>query len=92
MVQRRSKRGRIFYGCSGYPKCDMALWNEPINQFCETCGAIMTKKVYKTGKELISCSNPDCSTHSRRKPKIAENENASEKTMTGRKVVRKAEA
>lgn len=63
MVQRRSHRGRIFYGCSRYPKCDMALWNEPINQFCETCGAIMTKKTYKTGKEVISCSNPDCPTH-----------------------------
>ena len=34
MVQRRSHRGRIFYGCSRYQKCDMALWNEPINQFC----------------------------------------------------------
>ncbi len=67
MVQRRSHRGRIFYGCSRYPKCDMALWNEPINQFCETCGAIMTKKTYKTGKEVISCSNPDCPTHPKRK-------------------------
>lgn len=73
MVQRRSHRGRIFYGCSRYPKCDMALWNEPINQFCETCGAIMTKKTYKTGKEVISCSNPDCPTHPKRKTR-AKNE------------------
>lgn len=75
MVQRRSHRGRIFYGCSRYPKCDMALWNEPINQFCETCGAIMTKKTYKTGKEVISCSNPDCPTHPKRKTRAKKEEN-----------------
>lgn len=74
MVQRRSHRGRIFYGCSRYPKCDMALWNEPINQFCETCGAIMTKKTYKTGKEVISCSNPDCPTHPKRKTRAKKEE------------------
>lgn len=74
MVQRRSHRGRIFYGCSRYPKCDMALWNEPINQFCETCGAIMTKKTYKTGKEVISCSNPDCPTHPKRKARAKKEE------------------
>lgn len=74
MVQRRSHRGRIFYGCSRYPKCDMALWNEPINQFCKTCGAIMTKKTYKTGKEVISCSNPDCPTHPKRKARAKKEE------------------
>lgn len=74
MVQRRSHRGRIFYGCSRYPKCDMALWNEPIDQFCETCGAIMTKKTYKTGKEVISCSNPDCPTHPKRKTRAKKEE------------------
>lgn len=74
MVQRRSHRGRIFYGCSRYPKCDMALWNEPINQFCETCGAIMTKKTYKTGKEVISCSNLDCPTHPKRKTRAKKEE------------------
>ena len=74
MVQRRSHRGRIFYGCSRYTKCDMALWNEPINQFCETCGAIMTKKTYKTGKEVISCSNPDCPTHPKRKTRAKKEE------------------
>lgn len=74
MVQRRSHRGRIFYGCSRYPKCDMALWNEPINKFCETCGAIMTKKNDKTGKEVISCSNPDCPTHPKRKTRAKKEE------------------
>lgn len=69
MVQRKSRRGRVFYGCNRYPKCDMALWNEPVNQFCDTCGAIMVRKTYKSGKELIMCSNPDCPTHPKRKTK-----------------------
>lgn len=51
MVKRRSKRGRIFYGCNEYPNCDMALWNEPIDKFCEECHSIMTKKTYKNGTE-----------------------------------------
>ncbi len=88
LVQRRSHRGRIFYGCNRYPACDMALWNEPINQFCETCGAIMTKKTYKNGKEVISCSNPDCPTHPPKKTrkKAAEGEEtAVEKKTTAKK-------
>ena len=90
LVQRRSKRGRVFYGCNAYPKCDMALWNEPINQFCEVCGAIMTRKVYKTGKEIISCSNADCPTHPKRRTKKAEGEEAPKKT-TRRRVTKKTE-
>lgn len=67
MVQRHSKRGRVFYGCSNYPKCDMALWDEPVNQFCPTCGSIMVKKTYKNGKTVIYCSNLDCPTRPKRK-------------------------
>ncbi|MBU0648345.1 type I DNA topoisomerase [Patescibacteria group bacterium] len=48
VVEKRSKKGRVFYGCSGYPKCDFAVWNEPTEEKCEKCGFIMTK--YKSGK------------------------------------------
>ena len=87
LVQRRSHRGRIFYGCSRYPDCDMALWNEPINQFCETCGDIMTKKNYKNGKEVIQCSNPECPTHPPKKTrkKAEATDTAEEKKTTTRK-------
>lgn len=43
LVQKRSKRGRIFYGCNRYPDCDLAVWNEPTDQKCEVCGFILTK-------------------------------------------------
>ncbi len=69
LVRKRSRRGRYFYGCNQYPRCDMALWDEPVDQFCDTCGAIMVKKTYKNKGEKILCSNPECPTHpKKRKP------------------------
>ena len=67
LVRRRSRRGRYFYGCNQYPRCDMALWDEPVDQFCNTCGAIMVKKTYKNKGEKILCSNPECPTHPKKK-------------------------
>lgn len=43
IVQKRTKRGRIFYGCSNYPQCDFASWKEPIPQQCPQCGGILVK-------------------------------------------------
>lgn len=67
LIRRRSHRGRYFYGCSEYPRCDMALWDEPVNQFCPECGHIMVKKVGRDKEERIICSNPDCPTRPKRK-------------------------
>lgn len=67
LVKRRSKRGRYFYGCNRYPDCDMALWDEPVNEFCAVCGSIKVKKTYKNKEEQIICSNPECPTHPKKK-------------------------
>ena len=72
LVRRRSRRGRYFYGCNQYPRCDMALWDEPVDQFCDTCGAIMVKKTYKNKGEKILCSNPECPTHPKKKKPAGE--------------------
>ena len=42
LLERRSKRGRNFYGCGNYPKCDFVLWARPLTQPCPNCGAIIT--------------------------------------------------
>ncbi len=42
LVERRSKRGRIFYGCSCYPKCNFAVWDKPLSQPCPQCGGLLT--------------------------------------------------
>ena len=82
LVRRRSRRGRYFYGCNQYPRCDMALWDEPVDQFCDTCGAIMVKKTYKNKGEKILCSNPECPTHPKKKKPAGED---SEKSGAKRK-------
>ena len=94
MVQRRSHKGKIFYGCSQYPKCDMALWNEPVNQFCTTCGSIMVKKKFKTGKEFITCSNPDCPSHPKRRTAAAKREEGGsvEKSVKRRRSIESGES
>lgn len=52
IVERRTKRGKIFYGCSGYPKCDMALWDKPTGELCPECKSLLV-----THKDEIKCSN-----------------------------------
>jgi len=38
LVERRTKKGKIFYSCSRYPKCEFAMWNKPLNRECPKCG------------------------------------------------------
>ncbi len=59
IVERRSKKGRIFYGCNNYPECDFSLWNKPLRTKCPQCGSLMTEK-RKGGKSIAQCTNKDC--------------------------------
>ncbi len=59
LIQRRSRFGKMFYGCSKYPDCDFVVWNEPIDEKCPDCGSILVKKFLKAGNK-IACSNKDC--------------------------------
>lgn len=55
LVEKKTKRGRIFYGCSTYPKCEFASWKEPVKDPCPECGSLVTKK----GKDLVACTKCD---------------------------------
>ena len=44
IVARKTKRGKIFYGCSGYPKCDYATWYKPTGEVCPKCGNLIVNK------------------------------------------------
>jgi len=55
IVERRSKRGTVFFGCNKYPDCDFVLWNEPINEKCPKCQSLFVKKVLKSGESIV-CS------------------------------------
>lgn len=59
IIEKRSKRGKIFYGCSGYPECDQSYWNKPVNKPCPKCGSLLTEKITKGEKKLV-CSNSEC--------------------------------
>lgn len=58
IVKRKSKKGKIFYGCSGYPNCDMVFWDKPTERKCPECGSLLVEKKLKNSK--YSCSNKEC--------------------------------
>ena len=61
IVERKSRRGKAFYGCANYPDCDFTLWKRPVAEACPTCGApfLLEKLTKKAGRQLI-CSKEDC--------------------------------
>lgn len=60
IVYKKSKYGKVFFGCNNYPKCDFVSWYEPVNEKCPQCGSILVKKITKKSKKL-ECSNKECS-------------------------------
>jgi DNA topoisomerase-1 len=61
LVERKSKRGKIFYGCSRFPECDFALWDKPVETPCPKCDApFLVEKSTKKRGTFLTCRNPDC--------------------------------
>lgn len=68
IIKKKSKNGKVFFGCNNYPNCDYMNWDEPLKTKCEICGSNLFRK---SGKRRITyCPNPDC-----RKQKNEENKN-----------------
>lgn len=55
IIEKKTKRGKIFYGCNNYPKCKVATWDIPTGEICPECGSLLTEKNSK-----IKCSNTEC--------------------------------
>lgn len=53
VIERRTKKGKLFYGCSRYPECDFASWDKPTKEKCPECDHILVE----TNKGLLKCSN-----------------------------------
>ena len=51
IVEKRTKRGKVFYGCGNYPKCKFATWKKPIEDPCKVCGGLQVQQK----KDLIKC-------------------------------------
>lgn len=62
IVERRTRRGRFFYGCRNYPACDFVTWDQPQAEPCPKCGALVLKHHFKNGRALTYCYNDSCET------------------------------
>lgn len=58
VVARKSKKGRAFYGCEGYPDCDFVTWDLPTDDLCPKCGKTLFRKKGKNGK--LYCAAEGC--------------------------------
>ena len=55
-TEKKSRKGKVFYGCDRWPDCDFALWDKPTGKKCPECNSLLVQD--KKGK--IKCSNKDC--------------------------------
>ena len=61
IVERRTRKGKPFWSCSNYPKCDFATWHKPVNEKCPQCKAeYLVIKGKKGGGAVKACDNKDC--------------------------------
>jgi DNA topoisomerase-1 len=62
IVERKSRRGKVFFGCANYPDCEFTLWNRPVAEKCPDCGApFLVEKVTKRHGRQLVCNNDECS-------------------------------
>ena len=61
LVERRSKRGRTFYGCSAYPDCKFVVWQRPVAEPCPRCQApFLTERIARGGRPVRTCVREGC--------------------------------
>ncbi len=60
VVERRSKRGKTFYGCNRYPDCDFVAWGKPIPERCPECGGSYLIEKYLKAGAFAQCPNNEC--------------------------------
>ena len=58
VIERKSKKNRLFYGCDRYPECEFVSWDKPIGRNCPKCDHYLVEKKGRVGKQ-IACSNCD---------------------------------
>jgi DNA topoisomerase-1 len=77
VLEKRTRRGKIFYGCSRYPDCQFATWSKPIEGVCPECGSLyLVEKASKRFGLLHKCPNKQCNYRKEVGKQDAENEQA----------------
>ena len=60
IIERKTKTGKLFYGCEKYPECDFTTWDLPLNEACPQCGQMLVEHTERNGRKRKFCSNPQC--------------------------------
>ncbi|MEA2020958.1 MAG: type I DNA topoisomerase [Candidatus Caldatribacteriota bacterium] len=60
IIKRKTKKGRIFYGCSNYPECSFMSWKKPVNKKCPECHSILFITQDKKNGNYYECSSSEC--------------------------------
>ena len=61
IVEKQSKRGKIFYGCNRYPDCTFAIWDKPVDKECPNCGEkFLIEKSTKKKGVFLACHKKEC--------------------------------
>lgn len=84
IVERKTKRGKIFYGCQNYPTCDFMTWDIPLKENCQTCNAFMLRHNLKNGQFSTACSNENCVTRPVAPPKKVRAEKKAEEAVAAK--------
>ncbi len=60
IIERRSKKGKKFYGCSSYPQCEFVSWDKPVDKKCPQCGYFLVEKTFRGINKGLHCGNKEC--------------------------------
>ncbi|MGV3322093.1 type I DNA topoisomerase [Streptococcus hyovaginalis] len=60
VIERKTKRNRIFYGCDRYPDCEFTSWDIPVGRSCPKSGDFLVEKKVRGGGKQVVCSSDDC--------------------------------
>lgn len=61
IIERKTKKGKVFYGCEKYPECSFISWDKPSLEKCSECGKTLFEHAERNGKVELQCQNQECS-------------------------------
>ncbi len=87
LTERKTRTGKIFYGCEKYPECEYTTWDLPLQENCPKCGHMLVEHTERSGRKRKYCSNPECADARPVRPAAAREKTADQ---TAVKAVKKA--
>ena len=60
IVEKVSKKKKVFYGCSRYPECVFISWDKPLEKLCPKCNSNLSERRFKGRPLGLKCISPDC--------------------------------